>query len=696
MKFSYIVISIAVLVAGCQSGGIIEHRSATPVIAFAETTPTALDGAIDPAIWVNDENAGRSLIVASDEEGGIEIYDLHGERIATVTERPISFIDIHYDFPLGPDKVDIAIASDTAESALVAYAIDSQGLREISAAPFPTDEEVGGLCIYRSPLTSKYYVFAVVPAGVIQQWELFDRSGSLDARLVRTMPVGFDAGHCVAHDNGGAVYFSQETVGIWRVNAEPESDAEKMPIDMAIPFGNFSGDVKGVAILEHDDGSGYLVASDANANLFQVYSLADGEHAGTFTVGQSANTDAVEETEGITFAPFGGPNGGPVLIVADDSNDDGNTNYKLIDWNSVVSLLKLRSGTPLDPTSPADSGITIVSASIETDPVRSFGDAADDPAIWVHPDDPAQSLIIGTQKKRGINVYDLSGMELQSLADGRMNNVDLRYGFDLGGKSVDVLTASNRSSDSIAIYAVDPDSRTIRNVALDVIDSGMSDPYGQCMYRSAKSGDHFVIVNDSSGLVKQWRLEARGDEHIAAVLVREFQLDSQTEGCVADDATGALYIGQEDFGIWKYSAEPDAGEERVLVDTTDGGNLTADVEGLTIYYGPGETGYLLASNQGADNFAVYRREGDNEFIGHFHVVANEVLGIDGVSETDGLDVTSANLGAEFPNGLIVVQDGRNISPDERQNFKLVPWERIADAMGLESHQGYNPRHEHDQ
>ena len=83
-------------------------------------------------------------------------------------------------------------------------------------------------------------------------------------------------------------------------------------------------------------------------------------------------------------------------------------------------------------------------------------------------------------------------------------------------------------------------------------------------------------------------------------------------------------------------------------------------------------------------------------MGNFHVVTNELLGIDGSSETEGIDVTSANLGDAFPNGLFVAQDGRNISPDERQNFKLVPWERIAEAMGLESHRGYNPRIENEQ
>ena len=57
-------------------------------------------------------------------------------------------------------------------------------------------------------------------------------------------------------------------------------------------------------------------------------------------------------------------------------------------------------------------------------------------------------------------------------------------------------------------------------------------------------------------------------------------------------------------------------------------------------------------------------------------------GIDGVSETDGLDVVSGPLGARFPEGLLVVQDGRNLSPRERQNYKFVSWRDIAGALGI--------------
>ncbi len=110
--------------------------------------------------------------------------------------------------------------------------------------------------------------------------------------------------------------------------------------------------------------------------------------------------------------------------------------------------------------------------------------------------------------------------------------------------------------------------------------------------------------------------------------------------------------------------------------------IKADIEGVEIWAGPDGRGFIVLSNQGADNYAVYRREGDNAYVGSFHIVADPDRGIDGVSETDGLDVVSAPLGAKFPDGLLVVQDGRNLSPRERQNYKFVSWRDIAAALGI--------------
>jgi len=267
------------------------------------------------------------------------------------------------------------------------------------------------------------------------------------------------------------------------------------------------------------------------------------------------------------------------------------------------------------------------------------------------------------------------------VADGRMNNVDLRDGFLVDGEARTLVAASNRTHKSISLYYLDHGTR--RLAAAGEIPTGFADPYGLCMYASA-SGGHFVFVNDSGdGRVRQWRITA-GNGRASGELQREFVVGSQAEGCAADDETGDLYVAEEDGGFWKYSAQPDGGDARREIDRTGGANgLEADIEGVAIWYGQGGGGYVVLSNQGADNYAVYRREGDNEFIGLFHVVADAASGIDGVSETDGLDVTSAPLGARFPRGLLVLQDGRNLAPRERQNFKYVSWQDVAAALGLD-------------
>src|SRR5919197_1652312 len=79
---------------------------------------------------------------------------------------------------------------------------------------------------------------------------------------------------------------------------------------------------------------------------------------------------------------------------------------------------------PHAPSGAPGGGTTVmVLATAETAPVPHAGDAADDPAIWVHPTDPALSTIVGTDKIGGVAVYDLLGKQNQYVPGGQMNNV---------------------------------------------------------------------------------------------------------------------------------------------------------------------------------------------------------------------------------------------------------------------------------
>jgi len=111
------------------------------------------------------------------------------------------------------------------------------------------------------------------------------------------------------------------------------------------------------------------------------------------------------------------------------------------------------------------------------------------------------------------------------------------------------------------------------------------------------------------------------------------------------------------------------------------GLLRADVEGLAIYRGAGSA-YLVVSSQGNDSYVVLDAAAPHRLRGAFRIGINVEKGIDGASETDGLEVTSVPLGPEFPRGMLVVQDGRKRLPEGPQNFKYVSWEDIARALAL--------------
>jgi 3-phytase len=307
--------------------------------------------------------------------------------------------------------------------------------------------------------------------------------------------------------------------------------------------------------------------------------------------------------------------------------------------------------------------------------VRGSGDVADDPAIWVDPSDPAQSLVIGANKDDstgGLHVYDLGGKELQYLPTGKMNNVDVRYGFDLGGSSIDLVAATNRTDDTVDFFAVEPGTglREVGSVRSDVA------VYGSCMYRSG-AGAFYAFATSEQGEVEQFEVTAQGDS-VSATPVRSFDVGGATEGCVADDETGALYIGEEQGGIWRYGADPGAGDTRVAVDDTGSGHLTPDVEGLAIFHADAGAGYLVASSQGDSTFAVYDRAGENTYLGSFSIGGSNG---DAVTETDGIDIASVPLGPDFPAGLLVVHDASN---EGTSNLKYVGWDRVAAALGVAS------------
>ena len=66
----------------------------------------------------------------------------------------------------------------------------------------------------------------------------------------------------------------------------------------------------------------------------------------------------------------------------------------------------------------------------------------------------------------------------------------------------------------------------------------------------------------------------------------------------------------------------------------------------------------------------------HHFINSFRVVKNS--NIDGVSDTDGIEIVNTYLNKDFPKGLIVVQDGKNTGENtiSKENFKFISLDNL--------------------
>jgi myo-inositol-hexaphosphate 3-phosphohydrolase len=351
----------------------------------------------------------------------------------------------------------------------------------------------------------------------------------------------------------------------------------------------------------------------------------------------------------------------------------------------VVAILVVAPSLVLAPSARAvDQPVGDAQATVETTPVSHTGDAADDPAIWRNPLDPSLSTVIGNDKGGALEVYDLAGARIQRLTGGFFGNVDVRSGFVTGTGTTDVAVTYRVG---IRVYGINPTTRLLTNITdspTGSISPGIAGE-GICLYRSPISGSVSVFVTARNGAVAQMALtDNDADGLVEGAVVRQWDVGTEVEGCVADDELGDFYISEENVAIWKYGAEPTdptTTASRVAVDRViaAGGHIRPDAEGLTIVYQPGGVGYLIASSQAAsdtlNSYLVYERQGNNTFIRSFKVVSGIV---DGCGRTDGIDALAADLGPAFPNGMFICQDNTNTLPGNsgNQNFKFVPLERV--------------------
>ena len=330
-----------------------------------------------------------------------------------------------------------------------------------------------------------------------------------------------------------------------------------------------------------------------------------------------------------------------------------------------------------------------VADSAETDAVKiveplyisdTVAHDSDDPAVWIDPRDPSQSLILGTDKDAdgGLYVFDLKGKIVKDkVIRGlkRPNNVDIAYGIMLAGKPTDIAVVSERFTHKLRIYSL-PDMKPVDGGGIEVYQGetadGARDLMGIALYKN-KAGKIYAIAGRKTGptdgtYLWQYLLEDSGSGKIKANLVRKFGTYSgmkEIESIVVDEELGYVYYSDEGKGVHKYYADPEKGNKELALFATTG--FTEDHEGLSIYKLTSSTGYILVSDQGANQFQIFSREGEvGNAHSHPHLKTVKVK----ASHSDGSEMVSIPLNTDFKNGLFIAMS-------DDKTFHLYRWEDIA-------------------
>ena len=267
------------------------RESKLPAIApdiITEKTPNDTD---DPAIWVNPDDASKSIVFGTDKQtnGGVYAFDLDGkiikEKSITNIERPNN-VDLEYGFQLN-DSVAVDVIAFTEREKQQIRLFSVPDMKPLDSGGFPVFEdetEVGqrlpmGISLYKSPEDSSIYTIVgrkIGPSGsYLYQYKFESDSTGISVNLVRkfgSFTGGKEIEAIAVDDEMGYVYYSDEGECIKKYYAEPTMGNEELAC-----FGgeHFLKDIEGIAIAKYPDGEGYIIVSDQQRGQFNIFSRKD-------------------------------------------------------------------------------------------------------------------------------------------------------------------------------------------------------------------------------------------------------------------------------------------------------------------------------------------------------------------------------------------------------------------------------------
>ncbi|MCI4668512.1 MAG: phytase [Bacteroidia bacterium] len=241
----------------------------------------------DPAIWINYSQPEKSLILGTDKnsDGALYVFDLEGkiieDKVVRGLKRPNN-VDVEYGLSFGDSTIDIAIVTERERNAIRVFrlpdlqAIDNGGIKVFEGEPVGDFQAPMGIAAYHCQRNGK--VYAIVgrksgpSSGYLWQYQIEIQNGVVKGNFVRSFGSysGKKEIESIAVDDSlGHVYYSDESIGVKKYHADPDSGDQELAL---FATSGFAKDHEGISIYPTTHDGGYILVSDQGANSFHVFS----------------------------------------------------------------------------------------------------------------------------------------------------------------------------------------------------------------------------------------------------------------------------------------------------------------------------------------------------------------------------------------------------------------------------------------
>ncbi|HAG38934.1 MAG TPA: phytase, partial [Pseudoalteromonas sp.] len=155
---------------------------------------------------------------------------------------------------------------DKSQDNVVIFELEKNGqtwqINELSRIT-PPQAQPDAVCLFKN--TDNETVSAFVPdvRGLISETIIYDLATKQAKNIaVREFSAVTETSGCAVNDDTKTLYVGEAELGVWAINADAESDANKQPVALVQPYGELNSEIGALSVSQ--DGTLWLTATDGN------------------------------------------------------------------------------------------------------------------------------------------------------------------------------------------------------------------------------------------------------------------------------------------------------------------------------------------------------------------------------------------------------------------------------------------------